>query len=469
MDAYRIQSKIKSKVRELESERSDARSRLRTTERQSSQLHREREGLYVQLAQFYLPEMEAGQIQDTISGIQNRVEFIFKRKLQRQEEIDRLISDSSQARSILEEELEVLVKETDEKEIRMEELREATANSLSENQEYQDLHAQAKKANARLERTKKRAGAFTDIKEKRTRSYRRNRLFEYLNDRKYGTEHYLASGLVRKMDNLVAKVVNYERLKKNSEEMGTAHYEMQKVVEQRQTDLDLLVQQIASIEEETSLEMGLIGATEEYRAKVLAKDNKNSEVEQNNQAFVRYTAEDKQLEDTQGRYYGEAIQEILKLLKNESMHKLKERARDTQSPRDDKIVDRIEEIDGMTEGIENRIKDLRKDQYKLDEQISGLESIKRKITYNSFDSSRSYFDHFNMDALLVGYLAGRESSSSVWRTIDRNHHERPRPSYQSSSSYSSPSSFSSGSGFGGGGFSSGGGFGGGGFSSGSGF
>ena len=197
----------------------------------------------------------------------------------------------------------------------------------------------------------------------------------------------------------------------------------------------------------------------------------------------KYAQEKTKVDDDKGEYHQEAITKLKDYLKGESIQSLKAKARATPGTEDDRMVDRLDEIDASIKSINSLINGRRSDLNNLDTQINGLNEVIQKYTRKDYESGRSRFpSSFDINDFLTGYLTGKVSSGDIWKQIDKHQEFEPQPVYHHS--YSSPSSsgssWSSSSGssgssssddsFGGGSFSSGGGFGGGGgFSSGSGF
>jgi len=106
---------------------------------------------------------------------------------------------------------------------------------------------------------------------------------------------------------------------------------------------------------------------------------------------------------------------------------------------------------------------------RLDARLAGLEDIRDRFEADDWNGHRSRFDDgLDINALLLGYIAGTHSSGHVHRVLGRNHSFLPVGDSFGPGGFGG--GFSSGGGFGGGGFSTGGGFGGGGgFSTGGGF
>ena len=137
-------------------------------------------------------------------------------------------------------------------------------------------------------------------------------------------------------------------------------------------------------------------------------------------------------------------------------------ARATRDPRDDALVAQLLEIDGRLTRLRGELATRRKERTRLAERLAGLEEIRDRFEADDWDGGRSRFDDgLDINALLLGFVAGHHSSRHVHRMLGHNQHFLPDHG-------SSVGGFGAG-GFGGGGFSTGGGFGGGGFSTGGGF
>jgi hypothetical protein len=229
---------------------------------------------------------------------------------------------------------------------------------------------------------------------------------------------------------------------------------------------------IKNIEIKTEKKHSLPVILEETGIMDATRENLVRQIEQLNQNYTEFENELEELEDTRGRFYNKAIGKITKYLKGQKMEALRRKAIETPDPKDDGIINSLDEVNEKLESEKEILGPLLEKQKSLAKKLKGLRSIEKEFSDNNYTSSRSRFDSgFNLNALIIAYLAGRMSVSDMKRKINNNQHFKPRETYTSYSSRSSSSgsSFSTGGGFGGGGFSTGGGFGGGRFSTGGGF
>ena len=198
------------------------------------------------------------------------------------------------------------------------------------------------------------------------------------------------------------------------------------------------------------------------RQSLIEQDKKKDE------KYAPYVNERKEIDSKKDPYHIQAVQKIKSFLKAEEIADLRSRARQTKGTEDDKIVDRIDEIDIKVREFKDKAKGIKLERDTISKRLDGLRRIEKRFRSQDYDGSYSTFSGgFDINTLLIGYMLGKIDSSDINKQIDSSQHTRSH-SYPSSSdyssshsshdSYSSGGSFSSGSGFGGGGFSSGRGF-----------
>lgn len=341
---------------------------------------------------------------------------------------------------------------------------------MDQNEEYRRLHGEGQKAREAFDRRERQHQTFVQEAARKLQAYRSNPLFTYLVKRNFDPSKR-NGGLTQRLDGWVARVVHYRENKKNFDYLNVLPGEMEKEIERRRAAVEGLAQQVARLEEETAARHNLPVVMEQGIELGKRREHIMQDMDETDQTFARYAEERQQLDNTKGAYHQNAIQRLTQYLRGQSIEELMQRARETEDPDDDRLVQRIDATGNEIEEWKGRVRESRKEQEGILKNLKNLKDIESDFTTKDYEASRSRFpDGFDIDGLLTGLLLGRYSRSSVWDEIDSDQYFKPRETYRSSysSSWGSSSSSSSG-GFGGGGFSGGGGFGGGGFSTGGGF
>lgn len=471
-----VYKKIKNQVKEQEKKCKELANSVYACETEITQLGNEREEIFSQLALTYLPELEAKDVKQTLHEVQAEVEKIFKEKQKRRLELENSINTTQEKREKLEEELDVVTDSLNQKAKERNKLRGEIVKELSLSSLYTELDKNAKQAEERLKSNKERVKEIEALAKEKLPAYEKNKLFMYLDKRKFKTESYDKRGLTARLDSWVAELINFSSQKANYDFLKAMPELMAQEVSRRQGELDKVVEKMEKIEKNVSDKYGLTKVIEEGNTIGANRSNLIEQIKELDLKYTQCNEERETLDGTKDSYHLKAIQNLKAYLKGETIQKLKQRVKETPGTKDDRLAGRIEEIDYRVRDLKDKAKEIKLDINKAEKKLGGLKEIEDNFSSNDYESDESYFDDdFNITDLLTGYTLGKYQSHDINSRIEDNQSFEETETYHSSSSYSSSHSsdfggFSSGGGFGGGGgFSSGGGFGGGGFSSGRGF
>ncbi len=482
----KVYESIRTRIRAAENEQEGLSRELSAYEQGISTLTDQREQYFARLAMFYLPELDAAAVKNTLKELQDDVKNIFNERQQRRAQLDKLLSQSREKKAGLEEKLATADRQLEETVTQREQLKKALAEELAANPLYQNLHGHAGQAQTRLEQNKKRHETFTIQATQKLAAYTQEPLFDYLLRRNFGVGNYGDLAITTKLDTWVAGKVNYKETKANYDFLKLMPEAIKAEIDRQQNELDLVVENMRMMETKAAEQRGLPPVLSQGKHLIEQRKKILTSLEKEDQEFCGYAQERTEADNAKGEYYQTALGKLKGYLKGNTVSQLKQRAKTTPSTEDDGLVDKIEQVDVEIKEIKAKAKGIQQQQSALTTKLDGLQRISRFYTSKDYESNRSYFDSgFNVDTFLLGYLGGQYSLEAVTGQIDSHQKFKPRETYSSYSSQSyssrdddsshhhssgsSSSSSDSGSGFGGGGFDSGGGFGGGGFSSGDGF
>ncbi|MDE0074202.1 MAG: hypothetical protein OXR82_05950 [Gammaproteobacteria bacterium] len=293
-------------------------------------------------------------------------------------------------------------------------------------------------------------------------AYEGDALFSYLARRRYGTARAAGNVLTRRLDGWVAEVTRYEDVRASYDFLNALPGHAAVVLEEDRAALATALPPLAGLEEEVMDRNGLTPVLARGEQLYAEREAARQQVREAEAALRELTDELAALHDERGSYYESAIDGLEAFLEGRTLEELVAMARATRDPRDDVLVAQLLEIDERLTQLRAELARRRKERTRLAERLAGLEEIRDRFEADDWNGRRSRFDDgLDINALLLGFVAGRHSSLHVHRMLGRNQHFLPVHS-------SSGGVFGAG-GFGGGGFSTGGGFGGGGFSTGGGF
>jgi hypothetical protein len=186
------------------------------------------------------------------------------------------------------------------------------------------------------------------------------------------------------------------------------------------------MQQIEAIEDRYADAAGLTAVREAGRRSGARRDELLATRETNRQQQLQIEVELRQLDQTQGRFYIEAIQKFEQFLGQTETGVLQTRAQRTPDPRDDEIVGRIAELNRQMNELKPRIAQGSLDGKLADDLAQGAELVVSRFRQNNFDSDRSSFsESLNLNAELARYRDGLLKPEELWQTIRRQQQFEP--------------------------------------------
>lgn len=421
-----------------------------------------RAGAIRSLAEFHLPAMKEDAVGTTIAEMESSVRAIFDEKKERLREVERRIPGQRDAVAAAEAALASVTEALDDTGQERARLARVVFEELQGIPRWQGLFERARLLEARVAASGKRHEAAEREQAEEVPAYDGDALFSYLARRGYGTPSAAGNALTRRLDHWVADVTRYEDARAKYDFLNALPGHAAAVLEEDRAALANALPPLARLEEEVMDRHGLTPVLAQGEQLYAERETARRVVREAEVALRELTDELAALHDERGSYFESAIDGLETFLEGRTLDELVAMARATRDPRDDALVAELLEIDGRLAELRAELGARRKERSRLASRLAGLEEIRDRFEADDWNGGRSRFDDgLDINALLLGFVAGSHSSRHVHRMLGRNQHFLPVHG-------PSPGGFGGG-GFGGGGFSSGGGFGGGGFSTGGGF
>ncbi len=411
------------------------------------------------LAEFHLPEMSKEAVAGTLTAMETSVRAIYDDKQDRMREVERLIPEQrgtvAEAETALAKVTEAL-NETGRERAR---LAHVVFEDLQAMPRWQRLFEQVRRLEARVAASEKRHEAARREQADKVPSYERDPFFSYLRSRKHGTARATGNAVTRNLDGWVAGVVKYDVARAKYDFLNELPDHAAAALADDRAALAAAVPPLARLESEVIAQHGLTPVLARGEQLYSEREQARGALREAEQVLRDLTDENALLHDERGSYYESAIDGLEAFLEGKTLDELVTMARATGDPRDDILVADLGETDARLAELRTELAERKEERCRLADRLAGLERIRDEFEANDWNGRRSRFDDgLDINALLLGYLAGNHSHAHVHRVLGRNQHFLPVTDGFGAS------------GFGGGGFSSGGGFGGGGgFSTGGGF
>lgn len=355
---------------------------------------------------------------------------------------------------------------------------------------YRERLAAAEAADRIADRAEEKAQAAHLNRLEKGKPYEADTLFSYLWGRGFGTAAYAGAGFARVLDRWVARVADYEPLRRDYWLLTELPGRMNEHALRMRSQSDA---QIAAVRELEKAAAGAAGVPERERAlmeaaeALAAADAKLDEHEAAVAALVEKRASFAAGDDDLSRQANELIRDTLR---REKMRTLRERANLTPSTDDDAAVDELTAIRVDLPRLEDEVARYRTLHETQRDRAAKLEEVRRRFKEQHYDAVSSEFVNGALIATLITQLlGGTVGVGDLWDALKKQQRQRQLtadPRFGSGrfprggrgpwhgggwggGGFGGKGGFGKGGGFGGGGFGKGGGFGGGGFRSGGGF
>ncbi len=450
-----VLNKIRSGIHELEKQEKAAGKKVRGAEESIDRLMHDRETVYATLAQVYLPELSQNAIA-SLHARQDDVHRIFEERAQRLYQLEDRMKENRNGHALLRESVDQQDESLEKLTGELIERQATILNELKEDSRYLQLLKEQKEAEEKGRSFDGQNKMFTDEAKRQRRQYEGNQLFMYL----WKKESNGGSlGIIGRLDHWLARQINYETAKQNYEILTSLPDVLKERLAVQKRIVQELTRSLQDIVAEKDERHGAAAIKAQAQNVVGERKNAVQRMGELDAIFKRYNEERDDLYNTKGSHYTQAIGELKSYLKASDIAELRRKAEETPTPEDDRLVQRLEDIDGKIKRLKKECKQYQKEQHQAANQIASVRESERQFTQRGYGRSDHYFNDIN-DGFIDGFLMG-QITNDMFDSHLHSHHYYDAPSYHDSGD--SDSGFFSGGGSSGSDFFSGGGdFGGGG-------
>ena len=309
---------------------------------------------------------------------------------------------------------------------------EAEANTqarLDTQADYQARRERATEAERTAMHAAEKAANSEQEQEHKGDSYRRDPLFVYLWERKFGLPEYDANPPARWLDGKVARLIGFADARANYARLTEIplrlreHAEGLKLVAENEfqalNNLDTAAREADGI---PALEAHL----DQQQAKLDAIDERILAAESEHRELLDQQAEFATGDDEHTR---RAVEYLAAEFRRDDLMELRREALATPFADDDLIVSRMLEREDDGRQTEASIKGLKETLEQHRKRLSELGSVRTEFKRHRYDRSGSSFSDGAMVALMLGnFLNGMLDQRSLWKVLQEQQRYRPRRS-----------------------------------------
>ncbi len=417
-----VTSTLRQKTTEMNEDIGSATRRMADNRRREAEIIR-------QLATFRLSALRETDITQSLGSIDEKASKLL-------EQHESLVSQQLEVVAQLSEELSALEQSRDEQADIAAQLEDAYDKAVAETQkrlEKSDAYvaqlADVDRADNIAEKAEHKVQvAQTDRREKGV-PYEKDRLFMYLWNRHFGTPDYKGSGLSKSLDGWVANLISYDKARRNYYMLLEIPKRLEEHLAVVTADAEESAQTLRKMEEQALNADGVAGARDKAQAAAKALEDIDTEIAETEERHLKAMADQAEIARGENRYYKDALNSLVNLLRRRPLHDLRSLALETPLPEDDLLVDELSELHEARELLDDQKQDEEKMTRRFRAALKDVESLRRQFKLARYDSIYSEFKDWDKVTLLVQEMVNSSAKlQSVWRRIQKAHRTRRRDS-----------------------------------------
>jgi hypothetical protein len=450
-------------------------------ERSSAELARVRQaelGVLSVLARLRLREIESGELVEALDETGRQVTELLGQRAGAQAQIETEIKAAEAAVAAVQKERAARSAAVDAAEQALDAAEAEAQKRLADDDKYRAQLEKARASDSVADLAEEKAQAAHTDRIEKGKPYEADPLFTYLWARGFGTLRYRAGAFTRLLDAQVARVCDYEPLRRDYWMLSEMPARFDEHSARMRALADEDVTAVQALEQKVTVAAGVpkrADALEQSQKELAEADRRIEERDAELDALVDKRASFASGEDDLSRRCTALLSDTFR---TEKMKTLRERANRTATPDDDKAVDELTAIRAEIPRLEDEVARYKALHETDRERTTKLEEVRKRFKEHRFDAVSSEFVNSALiTTLLAQLLGGQLGVPDIWDAIAKQQRFRKLaadPLFGSGrfprvpGPWHMPGGFPKGGGWGKGGFGKGG-FGGGGFRTGGGF
>lgn len=421
-----VLANLRRRLEEARAHTAGVRQEFEAVDRQVDEFVARRGEAIVELAKHDLPDMSQSSIERTFTEIRDELKTILGRKERAQAELNGRLERFRASIRDLQQKVSAAAAELNRLVAKRSELERTTTDRLKADAEFQQLSQQAIQAEMQLKANEERTAELQREAKEKLPAYQSSRLFQYLQQRRFGTPEYVHTGWTRSMDRWLARLIHYERHRRGYEFLMHTPALVEQEVERRRGDFNNLMERIETIEDRVSDDVGLTDILRAGEVQGAAHDKLTQQLTDEQGRAQQVEAELLALDQQQGRFYTEALERYVRFLGETETAVLEARARQTTDPVDDEIVSRITFLTNEIARMQPEMGRLERRAQDAEKISEGLSFVVRRGEQSDLDSDRcSTSDPHRIEGEIDRFMSGGMNENDLWNSIREKLHFEP--------------------------------------------
>lgn len=416
---------IEESLDDLRREEAELSKRIERSTRALTDLQERQSEAYRDLARFRLDTDSAGALNTRLDSAAREARRLLDKRSADYKVLTDQLRQCESERAQLQKKRAEFDSSRDAAETQMDDLMEAVDSRLEGDEAYRAQQERTETALATAEAAASKAATSEQDRQQKGKAYEADPLFLYLWRRGYATPDYNHRGLVRSLDRWVAGLIAFQDARANYAMLTSIPERMARHAERC---AEIALEEQAKLAEFSRNAMtdaagtDLVGTIEDLSGNIDGIDAELDKLDRRIETLSGALAEFSSGEDAD---FQKAEEHLSVSLQADDLGDLWRAARDTPSPDDEKIVQRIEDLRERVEQITRESRQDRELQRDIGRRRAELADVIKRFRSRGYGSWESTFSDDKLTTVLLGELVkGAITGAEYWSRAERSHKRR---------------------------------------------
>ena len=419
---------INQHLQQAQTAQEEAGQRLSELQRQLNSLRQETGERYRELARLRLDNLQISQLVSRLDESDQAILKQLEKLKQARQDLQERIKASISRKQQLEEQRKELAHQRDEAGEGVQRQVEQTRKRITETDAYRQQQERVQEALAVAKQADEKASQTEKDQLEKGKPYEADSLFMYLWKRHYLTPEYQAGWLSRRMDNWVAKHIDFQRNRANYHMLQELPRRLREHATQAQQTAQLEAQALQSMERQAAEADGIPNLQTRVQEAEKQLKQHDAQIEAEEVRYRQLLQQQTGFNDGTDPLSKQALELQVAALQREEFSELMRKAHATPRPEDDAVVARLQQIQQQQTQIGAEIQSVNQFLQQQQRNMAELEDLRRRYRQNGYDAYNSSFSgDVALGSLLGQLLGGLMNSDMIWQELGR-HHRSSQPS-----------------------------------------
>ena len=388
----------------------------------------EQAAAYRELATMRLDDIAGGKVANSLDAAERQAVELLEESDRARLALQAAIADSRKAIAAAETDIDKQGDAVAAAEQALDAAEAKLQGKLAQNEAYRAQAAATENAVRVADEAERKTALSEEDRIEKGKPYEADPLFMYLWNRGFGTSEYRSWGIIKALDQWVARLCDYQGARPNYAMLLEIPERLRAHTDRVSDKAEQAVEALAAAEQEARDADGVTALESALQGERDGLADREQRLEQSLQALAAQEQELGKFDRGEDENATQAFEIVARELRRDSLRRLQHEALLTPDPRDDQLVDQIEDLEARIDEAEEDVAMRQQSLRVLADRRAELEKVRKDFREKRYHTNDFKFNDYGaLQALLEGLLRGAVTGSQYWRELHRNAARRKPP------------------------------------------